>query len=610
MGEGTSWRRLPVGAEISPDGGAHFRVWAPDRASVDVLIDGRAHPLERERDGYFAGVAGGVAPGATYRYRLDGDEALPDPASRFQPEGPHGPSEVIDPSAYRWRDAGWKGIRLAEQVLIEVHVGTVTPDGTWRGAMRALPELAAHGITAIEVMPVADFAGSFGWGYDGVDLYAPTRLYGRPDDMRAFVDAAHAHGLGVILDVVYNHLGPSGMYWTRYATAYLSERKSEWGDAINYDGPGCAAVREWVRSNAAYWISEFHLDGLRLDATQQIFDESRPHILAEIASAARTAARGRDVVIVAESESQDRRIFTGVDDGGWGLDGAWNDDFHHSARVALTGRREAYYTDHLGAPQEFVSAAKHGFLFQGQHHVWQRGRRGSPVLGVEPHRFVHFIENHDQIANSLRGERPRIASPGRFRALAALLLLGPQPPLLFQGQERGARAPFPFFADHEGELGARVASGRSDFLAQFPGIAAAAVPIPDPRDRATFERAVLRPDDRDERLAALHRDLIALRRGGRYLDLGVDGAVLADRAFCLRRITGGPRDLLLVVDLGTELRLVPAPEPLLAPPAGARWRVLWSSEDVRYGGRGTPDPDTDDRGWLLPGEAAILLEPS
>ncbi len=319
-----------------------------------------------------------------YGFRTDtAEKLLPDPASRFQPEGPHGPSEIIDPDTFRWTDQGWRGRPREELVIYEMHVGSFTPEGSWEAAARELPELAALGITCIELMPVADFPGRFGWGYDGVDLFAPTRLYGRPDEFRRFVDRAHAHGIAVILDVVYNHFGPDGNYLRCFSQSYFSDRyKNEWGDPINFDGPDSGPVREFFLANAGYWIDEYHLDGLRLDATQQIFDASDDHIMAAIVRQVREAASGRTTFIVGENEPQHARLVRPPERGGYGLDALCNDDFHHSAMVALTGRREAYYTDYRGAPGEFVAAAKYGFLYQGQRYVWQRQRRGRLALDL------------------------------------------------------------------------------------------------------------------------------------------------------------------------------------------------------------------------------------
>ena len=353
-----------------------------------------------------------------YRFRLgDAPERFPDPASRFQPFGPHGPSQIVDASAFSWNDASWTGVSIERQVLYEMHVGTFTEEGTWLSAIEQLPALADLGITTIEMMPVAEFAGRHGWGYDGVDLFAPSHLYGVPDDLRRFVDAAHGHGIAVILDVVYNHLGPDGNFLRQFAPAYFSSRYgTEWGEAINYDDDA-APVREFMTANAAYWIDEFHLDGLRLDATQQMFDASATHVLADIARHARAAAPERSIILVAENEPQDVRLLRPHEEGGFGFDALWNDDFHHAAFVAATGHREAYYKDYFGTPQEWLSLAKWGFLYQGQWYSWQKGRRGTPTRGLGPCRFITFLENHDQIANTPtgRGERThQSASPGHL----------------------------------------------------------------------------------------------------------------------------------------------------------------------------------------------------
>jgi maltooligosyltrehalose trehalohydrolase len=596
---------------------------------VEVVLEGEpgaeadpsrpAFALAREEDGYFSGRAAGAGTGARYRYRLDGEGTYPDPWSRFQPAGPHGPSQVVDPAAFPWTDGGWTGVEREGQVVYEMHVGTFTPEGTWEAAARMLPEVAACGVTVLELMPVAEFPGRFGWGYDGVDLFAPTHLYGTPDDFRAFVDRAHASGLGVILDVVYNHLGPDGCYLTRFSRSYFSDRyANEWGDPVNFDGPGSAPVREMFVCNAAYWVDEFHLDGLRLDATQQIFDASPEHVLVEIGRAARRAGHGRSIYLVAENEPQRTRLVRPVEEGGAGLDALWNDDFHHSALVAAAGRNEAYYVDYRGTPQELVSAVKWGYLFQGQRYLWQSQRRGTPTFGLHPAAFVNYLENHDQVANSARGRRlHQLTSPGRHRALTALLLLAPGTPMLFQGQEFSSSRPFLYFADHVPALAAEVWKGRAAFLAQFPSIATpeTMAVLPDPGDPETFARCKLDHAERERNRPAydLHRDLLRLRREDPVFRAprrgGMDGAVLAPEAFVLRFFGEDGDDRLLVVNLGRDLRGEPTPEPLLGPPEGRRWRLLWSSEDPRYGGGGTPDPDSECEGWRIPGHAAVVLAP-
>ena len=628
-------RRFPVGAEVCGASGTLFRVWAPRHREVAVVLeDGRGaalaeFPLPAEPEGYFSALVGTATAGMLYRYRLGvmGDR-FADPASRFQPFGPDGPSQIVDPAAFTWNDASWTGVSIERQVLYEMHVGTFTEEGTWRAALEHLPALADLGITIVEMMPVAEFAGQRGWGYDGVDLFAPSHLYGMPDDLRRFVDEAHRLKMGVILDVVYNHVGSDGSVLSQYAPAYFSSRhQNEWGEAINFDDKDAAPVREFMTANAAYWIEEFHFDGLRLDATQQIFDDSPTHVLAELSARARAAAPRRSVVLTGENEPQDVRLLRPVEQGGFGLDALWNDDFHHAATVAVTGRREAYYTDYLGTPQEFLSMARSGFLYQGQRYSWQKARRGTPSRGFAPSQFITFLENHDQIANAPSGRGERLhqhASPGTYRAVTALWLLFPGTPMFFQGQEFAASSPFFYFADHGGALGAAVRGGRAEFMSQFRSAASRNLldALPDPAADDTFRRCKL---DHAERLIhrptfALHRDLLRLRREDpaiRQASRGwTEGAVLSDRAFVMRWFASDPRgpwtdaaeggDRLMVVNLGTELHLVSAPEPLLAPPAGMAWQILWSSEDPAYGGAGTPPLETDEN-WRLPGQATVVL---
>jgi maltooligosyltrehalose trehalohydrolase len=450
-----------------------------------------------------------------------------------------------------------------------------------------------------------------------VDLFAPTRLYGEPDDFRRFVDRAHAAGLGVLLDVVYNHFGPDGNYLKQFAADYFTDRyKNEWGEAINFDGPQCGPVREFFLANAAYWVVEFHIDGLRLDATQQIFDRSPENILAALGQRVREAAGSRATLLVAENETQDATLIRPRSQGGYGLDGVWNDDFHHSAMVALTGHNEAYYSDFLGQPQEFISAVKWGYLYQGQRYSWQEKRRGTPVFDQPPARFVTYLQNHDQVANSGRGLRcDRLTSPGRYKAMTALLLLAPGTPLLFQGQEFAASSPFLFFADHRAELAKLVRRGRAQFLTQFRSLALPEMQacLCDPGDPQTFERCKLDFTERQSHagIYALHRDLLRLRREDPVFRAqrprGVDGAVLGAQTFVLRYFAEDGDDRLLLVNLGRDLHLDPAPEPLLAAPPGRSWQALWSSEDPRYGGCGTAPPETEEN-WRIPGEAAVVLK--
>jgi len=619
-------RRYPIGAELIGLDQAHFRVWAPKAQRVDLVLEASAaktpkqtfHALEAEKGGYFSGSAN-TGAGARYWFRVN-NNFYPDPASRFQPDGPHGPSCIVDPVQFRWTDSQWPGpaaAGLKGQIIYEMHVGTFTKKGTWRAASQQLEELAGIGITVIEMMPVADFPGKFGWGYDGVDLFAPSHLYGTPDDLRAFIDRAHSLGLGVILDVVYNHFGPDGNYLGIFSDDYLIRgNENEWGDAVNFDGPNSGPVREFFVTNGRYWIEEFHFDGFRFDALHVIRDRSSEYIIGAVGRAARKAADPRSIILIAENDRQEARMVQPRREGGDDLDGMWNDDFHHSAVVALTGRKEAYYEDYRGAPQEFISAAKYGFLYQGQALSWRKALRGSSTFGIPPEAFVCFIENHDQIANTGPGERVRFqTSPARYRAMTALLLLGPWTALLFQGEEFGASSPFMFFAD-VGDASVRdaIRKGRAEWLAPFLSLSEeqARQILPAPDDPEVFARCKLDFSEREKnrRLYDLHIDLLKLRREDsrfrQQISGHIDGAVLGTTSFVLRYFSKEDDDRLLLVNFGERQVLHPASEPLLAPPTGYRWETLWTSASLRYGGPGTAIAVTKDQ-WSLPAEATVAL---
>lgn len=608
-----------MGAQVQ-DREVQFRVWAPDANSVAAdLQDNRLVTLAREGNGLWSGTTDKAAAGTLYKFRLDGGEAYPDPMSRYQPQGPHGWSEVIDPSAFEWSDSAWMGVSLRGQVIYEMHVGTFTAGGTWKSAAARLPYLHETGVTLIEVMPVSDFPGRFGWGYDGVGLFAPVALYGRPDDMRDFVNRAHQLGIGVMLDVVYNHLGPDGNYMTKFSPRYFSDTvETDWGAAINFDGKDSGPVREFFCANAAYWISEFHLDGLRFDATQDIHDTSAPHILQELGESARNAAGSRSIVLVGENEPQDTKLIRPTTQGGYGFDALWNDDFHHSAMVALSGKAEAYYSDYRGTAQEFVSSAKYGYLFQGQRYNWQKKRRGESTLGLPRSSMINFIQNHDQVANSARGQRAHeLSSPGNYKALTTLMLLMPGTPMLFQGQEFAASSHFFYFADHKPELAEKIRQGRVEFMGQWRSLRSSETRrcFTDPALHETFERSRLDHSEVEKHAAAynLHRDLLALRKEDPVIslqgDAGLDGAILSDHCFVLRYFSPDfSDDRLLVVNLEGDRHFSPAPEPLLAPPHGKAWKTLWSSEDPQYGGCGTAELDSKEN-WIMPGRAAVVLAP-
>jgi len=618
-------RRHPIGAEVIGKDETHFRVWAPKAREIDVVLeDGTSsepifYPLTPEAGGYFSGAVN-VGAGSRYRFRVNrGENFYPDPASRFQPQGPHGPSCIVDPRQFRWADTNWPGVTLKGQIIYEMHIGTFTKEGTWCAAVEQLPELARVGITVVEMMPVADFPGKFGWGYDGVNLFAPSHLYGTPDDLRAFIDHAHSLGVAVILDVVYNHFGPDGNYLGIFSDDYLiREKENEWGNAINFDGPNSGPVREFFITNGRYWVEDFHLDGFRFDATHAIRDQSTEYIIGAVGRAAREAAGSRSILLIAENDLQEAKMAQPSREGGDDLDGMWNDDFHHSAVVALTGRNEAYFADYRGTPQEFISAVKYGFLYQAQARSWRKALRGTPTFGISPEAFVCFLENHDQIANTGSGQRLRFqTSPGRYRAMTAFLLLGPWTPLLFQGQEFGASSPFLFFADI-GDASVRdaIRKGRAEWLAPFLSLtedqAWRALPAPD--EPEVFASCKLNFSERknNRELYALHIDLLKLRREDSRLRQqssgGIDGAVLGPAIFALRYFSANNDDRLLLVNFGESHVLHPASEPLLAPPEGCRWEILWTSESPRYGAAGSGAVTTSEP-WALPAESAVVLKP-
>ncbi|HKN86562.1 MAG TPA: malto-oligosyltrehalose trehalohydrolase [Nitrospiraceae bacterium] len=603
------------------DSGVEFRVWAPKCKRVEAWLEdlGEAVVLQKDDRDYWTGVVPQAKAGMRYRYRLDGEILCPDPCSRYQPEGPHGPSLIVDPRQFVWNDDDWPGVRMHGQVIYELHIGTLTPDGTFDAAIRELDGLKALGITLIELMPVAEFPGRWNWGYDGVSLYAPAHTYGDAEALKRFVDAAHRRGLGVLLDVVYNHIGPDGNYLTAYSDDYFTDRyHNDWGAAINFDGPGSSEVRAFFIKNACYWIGECRLDGLRIDATQDIHDAGPVHVLAELSRRAREAAGSRSIVLIGENEPQDVRLLAPADQGGYGLDALWNDDFHHMARVALTGRREAYYTDYRGSAQEVVSTVKRGFLYQGQRYEWQDKPRGSVVTAEPACAFVCYIQNHDQVANHLYGERIHaLASPARYRVFAALMLLAPATPMLFMGQEFGASTPFLFFADHRPELTQPVHQGRRAFLAQFSSYESSEAQdqVADPALGETFHRSKLNPAERGahHRIYDFHRDLLHIRRSdpviaGQRRDR-VDGAVLSSEAVVIRFFGEAGDDRLLLLNWGPDLAYSPAPEPLLAPVPGCSWRLVWSSDHPRYGGSGIMNPCTA-HGWRVSGSSATFFAAS
>ena len=527
-------------------GATTFRVWAPDHRELELVInDGTPRRLVRDPEGYWSGTFDDVHAGDLYTYRVDGRPPLPDPASRFQPQGVHGPSQVIDPSTFPWTDDGWQAPPIERLVFYELHVGTFTPEGTFRAAIDRLPYLADLGVTAIELMPVADFPGDRNWGYDGVALFAPARCYGTPDDLRAFIDAAHRRRLAVVLDVVYNHFGPDGAYAMAFSEYYLTDRhESPWGRGVNVDGPHSRHVRRFFIENARHWVHEYHVDGLRLDATHAIQDEGTPHFLAELTASVRASAR-RPITIVAEDHRNLASMLQPVDQGGWGLDAVWADDLHHELRVHVAGDHDSYYRDFTGTTDDIARTLRQGWFFTGQMSEHLGCLRGTDPSPLDLARFIVCIQNHDQIGNRADGARlNHQVDAAVFRTLSVLLLLAPQTPLLFMGQEWAAASPFLFFTDHHEELGREVTRGRRREFAAFAAFreAIADAIVPDPQDAGTFEASRLNWDERGrpEHGAVLHlyQRTLALRRDlalyDRRLRQACDASALDDDTISMR----------------------------------------------------------------------------
>jgi maltooligosyltrehalose trehalohydrolase len=600
---------LDLGAVPLASGGVRFAVWAPRcaRVAVHVVAPGPARiaPLAPAGDGRFAGTLDGVGPGAHYFYRLDDHVDRPDPVSRSQPEGVHGPSAVVDPAAFPWTDGGWPGVPHRALRFYELHVGTFTPEGTFDAAIPHLAELADLGVTAVELMPVAEFPGGRNWGYDGVHLFAPQSTYGGPEGLRRLVDAAHRAGLAVYLDVVYNHLGPEGNYLREFGPYFSDRHRTPWGEAVNYDGEGAAGVRRHVVGNAVYWVREYHVDGLRLDAIHAIADDSPTHVLAELTGAVAAEGRrlGRAVHVVAESNRNERSIVLPPARGGLGFDGQWSDDFHHALRVTLTGARGGYYDDFPGGLDDLEVAVRDGFVYQGRYSTFRGRVLGTPAGDLPGEAFVVFAQNHDQVGNQATGDRlmTQVGLPA-VKAAAALLLTAPYLPLLFMGEEYGETAPFAFFASFgDPALVEGVRAGRREEFARFQWTG----PIPDPHDPATFAAARLDRTRRERppgsHVWAWYRALLAARRDHPALrDPDRSRARLrrAGGVLVLHRWAPDGGGALVVLSFATE----PA-RAVIAVPAGV-WHRALDSEAEPFGGASTAAPPA-----LAGGSAALDLAP-
>ena len=584
-----NWRPS-VGAWVE-NGGVQFSVWAPAADKVELIFEGERHgeppvSLEKGNDGVFSKFVEDAKPGTLYRYTIDGDGPWPDPCSRYQPDGIHGPSEVIAAGSFSWSDSGWKGIPIDELVVYELHIGTFTKAGTFAAAAGMLPKLADLGITAIELMPLSDFPGDRGWGYDGVFPYAPPRCYGRPDDLRRLIDTAHRLGMAVLIDVVYNHLGPDGNYLSKFSPYYFfTSHQTDWGTGPNFDGEGCNMVEDYFVENALHWIHEYHADGLRLDATHSIMDDGERHVLELLTDRVHEAgdSLGRRTLVIAEDERNLSDLMRSRSDGGFGMDGVWADDFHHQVRRALTNEKDGYYADYTGSAEDVAKTIRQGWFYIGQRSKRSRVPRGTPTDGVSPSGFVLCIQNHDQIGNRAFGERlNQQIDLAAYRAASALLLTTPQTPLIFMGQEWAASTPFLYFTDHTPSLAGLVTDGRRREFRHFvaftdPNIRTR---IPDPQATSTFWSSKLLWDEREREphdgVLRLYRDLVrmrkteaALRPGGTY-----DVQAAAEGVVQIRRVArpGGEQLLALVA-------LTPGTVAAINEPG---WSVILTTEDDPY----------------------------
>lgn len=493
-----------------------FRLWAPLVDHVSLRIkDSEPWPLARTEDGWHRCRVAGVGPGAHYQFLLPDGSEVPDPGSRYQPQDVHSFSEVVGVKSYEWRTLGWLGRPWEESVIYELHIGSFTAEGTFRAAIERLDHLVGLGVTAIQIMPVADFPGRYNWGYDGVLPYAPDSNYGRPEEFMALVDAAHERGVSVFLDVVYNHFGPDGNYVPLYAPLFTEHHKTPWGNGINYDGDGSTTIREFVVQNAIYWIMEFRLDGLRLDAVHAIKDDSEEHLLHELSRRVRAAAAGRHVHLIVENEDNDSDLLRRDGNGRPSrFTAQWNDDVHHVLHIAATGETFGYYQDYTQDYGKVGRALAEGFVFQGEHMPYRGKNRGMPSTGLPSTAFISFIQNHDQIGNRALGDRMVTYRPLEpVKAVIAIYLLSPQIPMLFMGEEWGAREPFPYFCDFDEDVNEKVRKGRREELSRLPGFDAE--DLPDPTARSTFEAAKLNWSELDgttaSEMLAFYKSLLALR---------------------------------------------------------------------------------------------------
>lgn len=594
----TGWKPS-LGAWIAQNG-VYFRVWSPTARSMDLQLQSPETPatplpLKPSGDGYFTGEFPDLPTGTRYKFRIDGQQAYPDPASRYQPEGVHGPSEVVDPSLFHWTDASWTGLTMEELILYELHVGTFTPSGTFNGVREKLKTLQDLGITAIELMPVAAFPGNRNWGYDGVDLFAPAHCYGTPEEFRRLVNEAHALNIGVFLDVVYNHLGPDGAYLGAFSPYYFSSRhKSPWGDAVNFDDEHCVHARHFFIENALHWIHEYHIDGLRLDATHAMVDDSPTHFLKELAQKVHASCpTERNVLLIAEDDRNQAQLILPPDQKGYGLDGVWADDFHHQTRRLLAGDNEGYFQDFSDHVKDLAKTIRQGWFYTGQNSIFRKRPQGTSTERILRNQFVHCIQNHDQVGNRAMGDRLHFkVDLASVRAMSALLLLSPATPLIFMGQEWGASTPFCYFTEHHEALGKLVTQGRRNEFRHFKAFSEpeSMLSIPDPQALATFTNSKLNWPERDQQPHAgmldLYRDLINLRKTEPALHGNSNSSIkiepLGDNILALKREAPDHSSLLVVACLKGRGKTVLGTHSVTRPPERTRWNLLWTTEDARF----------------------------
>lgn len=577
---------MPFGAQLTARG-VRFRLWAPGCREVRLRLgeDGPGLAMTPSAEGWFERTEPGAGPGTRYRFEVGGGLRVPDPASRFNPDDVHGASEVIDPAAFDWQDGAWRGRPWTEAVIYELHVGAFSPEGSFAGVAARLDHLAGLGVTALELMPVADFSGARNWGYDGVLPFAPDSSYGRPEALKALVQAAHARGLMVLLDVVYNHFGPEGNYLNAYAGPFFDERRqTPWGAALRFAGP----VREFFIHNALYWLEEYHLDGLRLDAVHAIVDPSGRHILAELAERVAAASSGRHVHLVLENDGNQAHLL-----GPGGYSAQWNDDLHHALHVLLTGETDGYYADYAHEPIRHLGRClAEGFAYQGEVSPFRNLARGEPSAQLPPQAFVSFLQCHDQVGNRAFGERITSLAPApAVRAAAAIHLLAPAIPMLFMGEEFGAVSKFLYFCDFEGDLGEAVTRGRRREFGRFARFAdpAAQAGIPDPNLEETFLRSRLDWAALDAEWLAYYRGLLRLRAGTlvprlRGMAGGAEFEVIAPAALRAAWTLGDGSRLRLLANLsGANLEaeapagtLLFATSPEVAGGVLGPWSVVWT----------------------------------